>query len=33
MWIDCKKLEKDHSFMRDYSTLYSKNIYLQLRNI
>ena len=27
------KPEKDHSFMGDYSTLYSKILYLQLRNI
>ena len=25
MWVDCKK---DHSFMRDYSTVYSKKYFI-----
>ena len=33
MWIDCKKPEKDCSFMENYSTVYSKNTLFAIRNI
>ena len=31
MLINCKKTEKDHSFIGDYSTVYSKNILFAIK--